>query len=941
MSDNKKWRDVEAEILSKLDIKAEYEAMGVEFTGAKANSRGYWTCRRDKNDKHPSCGVQVGEAGDRGRFKDFAGSKSYSLFNYCVEVAGKFKSRGDVFKHYSEKTGVKLPKSEEKLVRDKFDLSPITSGQAAIYARNKPGVSAEAVLNAGAIGCRSPKNMSSDKQQVLIAFPMFGEHLLDSDPTGYHVVSYNGGTYKQYKGKGEPAEDVKVLTHGEPGLMNSKGLDELDEAEVVWIVEGLSDMLAGNTALLKWLEDTQGEKRRQKHVVITAGGVSYHPKPEWQKFFIGKDCRVVFDNDLNRKDNKNPGQEAAQVWVNFLLQVASSVKNVILPPRTGGGKVDLRRWFAGLGDDDKPAEGLKKHDFADLISLSEEFEVIEKAKPAENVVSREEAMLSLLGITVAGEVYGTRKIEAYSSVTQKLFVIDEIDKLSSARLCQHCGIDVIKKYVADANDIKNGTAAGKFTVQDVKMAIAGVAAGKCLHDTQKFGCGVWRIGGDKVLVKNKEALVLKDGKFESHTIPFYKESMLDLSVKSGNWTELGQLQEFYDLSANSEWSQGVFEEIEGIAKNWYWKQPVAPRIIASLIMCSWVQYLWRWRPQIFITGSTNIGKTQLLQTFVANGIFGEYALYRQKSTAAGYYQEQQHHGRLPIIDEFENSNEKQSVLNFFRVSGKGGIVPKGTPGGRVIGYRAQHIPWFAAIDTGLKSAPDRNRFIIFDMDEIPKGKPRGLNGKLSEARLRVLGQKALAVALRYFDDAQALADALMANSSYEGVDARIIENFSVPCGMISAIYGDDQVTAQTMFGKVLGYWDFSVQSIKDEFDLLDDIFTSVVLSEDKQQVSIDYLISRYESSMDARQTLSRCGIRFVDISGKDKSAEPSRHLFMAHKIISKEVLKQNNQPNSKSVLDYLRRIPGAVDDSQRLNGDHVSRGVSIPLLSINKQFSVT
>ena len=65
----------------------------------------------------------------------------------------------------------------------------------------------------------------------------------------------------------------------------------------------------------------------RKHVGLSAGGCSYHPKKEWMGHFQGKDVRVVFDVG----DANDAGQIGAAVWVAALLPVARCVRNVLLP----------------------------------------------------------------------------------------------------------------------------------------------------------------------------------------------------------------------------------------------------------------------------------------------------------------------------------------------------------------------------------------------------------------------------------------------------------------------------------------------------------------------------------------------------------------------------------------------------------------------------------
>jgi hypothetical protein len=91
----------------------------------------------------------------------------------------------------------------------------------------------------------------------------------------------------------EGADPKKILTcpgsHG--GLMNAGALDRLERAQVVWKVEGVTDMLALQSAIPAEFRDT--------HIVITnSGGCQENPKDEWVNRFKSKTLYVVGDADI-------------------------------------------------------------------------------------------------------------------------------------------------------------------------------------------------------------------------------------------------------------------------------------------------------------------------------------------------------------------------------------------------------------------------------------------------------------------------------------------------------------------------------------------------------------------------------------------------------------------------------------------------------------------
>ncbi len=54
------WAETKRSILAQLDIAAEFQALGVTFTGSEANAKGWRTCRAfGREDKNPSAAVNV------------------------------------------------------------------------------------------------------------------------------------------------------------------------------------------------------------------------------------------------------------------------------------------------------------------------------------------------------------------------------------------------------------------------------------------------------------------------------------------------------------------------------------------------------------------------------------------------------------------------------------------------------------------------------------------------------------------------------------------------------------------------------------------------------------------------------------------------------------------------------------------------------------------
>lgn len=393
-----------AEILERLDVRAEYEKMGIEFTTSKPNSQGWLTCRAfGKKDRNPSAGVKVasGGKGAIGDYKEFNGDGRYlPFFEACAAFCPeKWLTWNDARDHFREVVGLPafravasrthqgtnntvsgksplgkggfadsanpasevIPKDkcnkesdgvsqQPTTFRENIRLSDLVEPHLEKYVNQKRGISAEACRLAGAKSGRWPSKAPVAYTQSVLAFPILnpsegGKFVC----TGFVVTSPKGEQLSLYQGKDNPPIKKKILTvkGSESGLLNVHGVKSLKSADIVWIVEGLTDMLALQSAI--------PEDLRKRHVVITnSGGASETPKAAWIELLRDKTVYVVRDRDT-------PGIKGAQKWVSALVGgVAKEVRNVELPYReTEDHGKDVRDYLS---------EG---HSYADLLELAE------------------------------------------------------------------------------------------------------------------------------------------------------------------------------------------------------------------------------------------------------------------------------------------------------------------------------------------------------------------------------------------------------------------------------------------------------------------------------------------------------------------------------------------------------------------------------------------
>ena len=115
-----KWNEVKELILSRIDIKAEYEKMGLRFEGNPSQS-GWIACHNPfKKDDNPSCGVNISAGPLRGYFvahnmQDGSRRFARNFFDMAAELlpgmCGDFRF---VIHEYAKKLNIEMPDEAQK-----------------------------------------------------------------------------------------------------------------------------------------------------------------------------------------------------------------------------------------------------------------------------------------------------------------------------------------------------------------------------------------------------------------------------------------------------------------------------------------------------------------------------------------------------------------------------------------------------------------------------------------------------------------------------------------------------------------------------------------------------------------------------------------------------------------------------------------------------------
>jgi hypothetical protein len=876
MADNRtKWAEAHQQILARLDIEAEYKQLGLRIaSGARPRETGWLKCHAaGRQDDSPSAEINTGDGPARGRYRDFGSgnSSTISLFDF----AAKFGSFGGDWKnarnHFAKQTGLKLPGGDELYPEDRLDLFDATAGMLLVYAANKPGVQALSLKAAGVKGARWPKKAPLPYQQIVIAFPMYGGSLLEADPIGWHIVEGKAGKVRRFKGKGAGHEMLKTMTLGTPGLMNVSALTKLPEAEVVWIVEGVSDMLA-----LQSIIPANGN-----HIVLSAGSCSYHPKADWLPHFAGKDVRICFDIDPNQA-----GEIGASVWASALLPVASAVRIVRLPYEPGGDKNDLRDWL------------LEGHTYPDLLAFSGTFEPL---VPESDEVQAEphHQTLNHLEIMVCGQIQGTEQVEIFSRRLHKKTLIKDLNRFTSENAMLAFGGEVCDTYIYEGAE----QIPGKYRIPEVRKAIAREAGKHPLSREETCGAGIWRVKDSFVLVGPRAADAwLPDGTLQRIETPAYLGQRLDFS--GPQWYDRDQLVRYLQLSASQDWC----EEQMGAACNLFarwdnWHERVSSQVLAGLIPATWLQTCWRMRPQIAVIGPSNSGKTVLVRDTL-RPMFGPLSLACENPTEAGVRQAIRNSGQVLFIDEFDECDHAHAILRLLRGSTRGSKVIRGTMSQSGMNFSLKHITWISGVNINLTAAPDANRFILFKLLETQKGRAVTLETP-TEHEARDLGLRMLALALRHGHAALAMAEQLARRPF--GVSNRIVGLYAVPVAMLAVANGASIDQAETTLRGTLSQMRAGDGLDSDEAQLLNLILDGVVMMPRGVRSTVSALLDGYADDptsiemQDRKRTLENAGVKVL--------MNPYR-LFLHKDRIVRELLKGTRFQNA-DIAQILARVPGA------------------------------
>lgn len=910
-----KWDEVTHEIYQKMDVIAEWKKLGLKIASDNQTAKGWIRCYAiDRNEDTASAGICL-DGDRRGHYKDHA--RKYSNI-----IAIAAKARGVTWREqrnsYAKSLGIPLPDVDERsrfwesFVSSSGGGSP-TNGQLELYCEFKDGVLPRALIEVGVIAGTYPSNQRVESRNVVFAVPMFGsKYLADGPPTGYHMIAIDSRRMVRIpQGRGEPHKDAKVASKGETGLMNLDGLNRLESATHVWIVEGITDLLA-----VQSLIDTSS-----RHVVLSAGGCSQHPKNEWiNPHFAGKTVYVCFDVG----DADDAGQNGAKVWCQSMSKVAKEVRNVVLPAGENG-KNDLRSWIVS---------GKKTYpDMLSLASASPTWDVAESQSTAILAQhSPEQNILDKLGCIVSGQIEGTNGIEIHSTRTGQRMVV----RLSSFMMhdaAMMFGGDVAQSVISTLREPEPG----KHTLTEVRMAIASAACGKIVSSSDALGGGTWEIGGDIVLIgKNFAYRYTRDRKYERLLKPMHGGKRFDYS-RQLDWYEPESMGYLLEKAADLAWRRrAVLEAIE-VFKMWdNWEFPESnPEVAAGLVLATWVQTMWDYRPLVSVTGETGSGKSTFVDSTLSE-MFNGMTINIGRPSEAGIRQKVGNTAGAVIIDELDKAKRRDEVLPLLRTATDGIETSLGTADGKGQGYILHHICWCAGIDSGISEEGDRNRYICLTLKRIDRN--RSNSKRLIPPMpmvLRDLGHRLSACAIYTIREAKELASQVHSNVKAPGVNTRYIEGLSVPAAMLSLNLGWSKGEAEAWVEDLTVERKLHERQTSDEEELIEVILGSKVTESGRQHTISSLIhavmsnIGTTEMAFNHEEVVRACDAdRMLQANGIRVDAKDGFVIINTREVT--RFLLQNTRFATIAIGEILDRIPGASRSVHRVS-KHTKRCVSVPV----------
>lgn len=756
-----KWENFKANLRSKVDwtVVAE-EILQLELVGNPSPS-GWIPCRSiDGDDENPSASYNL----ESGYYKDHRTGEVFSTYDLMTNISTPDNPGVAIADNFMQAQGivagrfnVSIPTNESGDPLHGVKWQSWKDNLAKAYCVAKPPITSEGLKAAGARMC------------VRYGIPCFALPVISPsyghDIVGWMFLRRNGQPFDDKKSKGKKAI---CKTYGsEKGFVTSPSIISRIMSEVgqdVYWTEGAPDLLAGLS------------KFPDQLFVTNSHGCS----------------EAVSDS---QRDAVQTGEH--KWWI---------IADADVPGVTAGSKRSAE--FHGLATLlTPPGPTAEKHgkDYRDhllasnpssardgLCVVEDDLEKIKdkKAKQDEEEyrsakaesMARSKKILKRVGLQILTVNHGD-EIEVFSEYTNAMKTIKQVSAVKYEDYVQFLGFE-FKHYVFPrAEDLMAAQRPG-ILFNDFKLALAEASTEISRQDAEKVGAGIWAVE-DKDRERTGEIMLVKrgssyryNGALEKMDSPILGRMVADQSVEY-DWFDEKELSENLRHAHDPQWRMNVYTELFDYFDQWIWENEHMSQIAIGLMLASWTQTMHQWRPLVTMIGESNSGKTVFFKSLA--DLFLDLSCPSAGSTAAGIFQAIKHHGRIMLMDEFDNkSKEQKAVLERFRLASRGqdSLYGTSTQSGKT--YKIRHIGWMGGIWATSNDQADLNRMINLRVLAHPEG---GRTISLMDSKsLRTLGHKMLAGVLATAQSASWYMERLTA----VGTGGRYRESLAVPYGCLAA-----------------------------------------------------------------------------------------------------------------------------------------------------------
>jgi len=579
---------------------------------------------------------------------------------------------------------------------------------------------------------------------------------------------------------------------------------------------------------------------------------------------------------------------------------------------------------------EKWEQGIEAKFVANAQQTAAASDAVETSAPAVAVdpLAYDRKILKELGIAYCCETDNS-EIEVFSNVFRKFSTIRDSGKLTYSKLLQFAGPPAAR-LVRQINDDE-----GKpYSLNEVKNALA-IVAGAGKRGSEKLGQGIWRLGEQVVLVNGDHVAIFDGTTLSQEKSAVYNDHVFDVG-SDDQWFDFEQVAGWID-QPNRDWVFDVMLQLCRILEQWCFKIPdktedpsICAEILASLIVASWIQSFWTFRPMTFLLGESNSGKSTLFELLIGeetdplnNGLMGSLAIHSSNQSAAGIRQSAERSSRPVFVDELEKGKHRAEILELLRGASRGSQTIRGTAGQKAITTKLAFMAWAASTESGLMKQVDQNRWIQIQMATPTQDKM----GKLklpSVDELTLLRNKLIAASVVIGGDSREMVDRLMQRRP-KHVDHRICQIFAVPAAVFACMTGLPMESAVDSFTRMLKVFDAD-ELEKDQDSALDIVLTSKVRCGHTER-SLLSLIQQTQNefcpgSVENEELLAVNGVKII-------SEDHRKFVFINPKIVSRELTK-NSSLDGVKVGELLMRLPGAERSLRRISGKPM-RGIVIPI----------